>query len=95
MNYTITLGGSSGDSPPGVEISVEDRDGNTVTSHPVTSLTGTVEVNNARFWWPWTMKPSDPGYMYTLKVSLLLFFMVVVVVEVMVTIMVAVDHETV
>ncbi|KAK7088745.1 beta-glucuronidase-like [Littorina saxatilis] len=69
VNYTITLGGSSGDSPPGVEISVEDRDGNTVTSHPVTSLTGTVEVNNARFWWPWTMKPSDPGYMYTLKVN--------------------------
>ena len=30
---------------------------------------GKLLVENPRLWWPWTMKPEDPGYLYTLQVS--------------------------
>ena len=48
------------------QVEVLDKDGATVTSG--TTLTGTLKVPDAHFWWPHTMS-DDYGYMYTLKVS--------------------------
>ena len=30
---------------------------------------GQLLVEKPRLWWPWTMSPDDPGYLYTLEVS--------------------------
>ena len=30
---------------------------------------GTLVVDFPRLWWPWTMQPDDPGFLYQLEVS--------------------------
>ena len=61
--------GTGTDPPSSVEVSIEDREGNTVISHTSSRLQHTFVIPNARLWWPWTMQPDDFGYMYTLKVG--------------------------
>ncbi|XP_070205768.1 beta-glucuronidase-like [Littorina saxatilis] len=68
VTYTVTEGGTASGAVSPVEVTIEDRDGNTVSS-PSTRLQDTIVIPDARLWWPWTMKPDDPGYMYTLKVN--------------------------
>ena len=31
---------------------------------------GKLVVETPRLWWPWTMNPDDPGYLYSLQVSM-------------------------
>ena len=68
VNYNITHGGTGSDPPTSVEVTVEDREGATVSAATGQSLQGSMVIPNARLWWPWTMRPDDPGYMYVLKV---------------------------
>ncbi|KAK7087386.1 beta-glucuronidase-like [Littorina saxatilis] len=68
VSYTVTEGGTGPGSAFMVIVTIEDRDGNTVSSLS-TRLQDTIVIPDARLWWPWTMKPDDPGYMYALKVN--------------------------
>ncbi|KAK7087445.1 beta-glucuronidase-like [Littorina saxatilis] len=68
--YSIVVKGTDSHTDSNVEVSVEDREGKTVSAPPSNRLQGNIVLRNARFWWPWTMKPDDPGYMYTLKVNI-------------------------
>ena len=68
VTYGIMEGGTGSDPPSTVEVTIEDKEGNTVTPHPSNRLQDTFIIPNSRLWWPWTMQPDDFGYMYTLKV---------------------------
>ena len=46
-----------------------DREGTTIFRN-VPALHGTFEIHKAKLWWPYLMHP-DPGYLYTLKVSIM------------------------
>lgn len=37
-------------------------------------LSGIVEIKNVKRWWPYLMDP-EPGYLYTVEVSIMIFFM--------------------
>ena len=39
-----------------------------VPSGCVVTGKGQLVVDNPRLWWPWTMNPGDPGYLYQLEV---------------------------
>ncbi|KAK7087444.1 beta-glucuronidase-like [Littorina saxatilis] len=69
VTYSVMEEKASGDAPTNVEVTIEDRDGNTVSAQPSNRLQDTIVIPNARLWWPWTMKPDDAGYLYTLKVN--------------------------
>ena len=40
-----------------------------VPSGCVVTGKGQLVVDKPRLWWPWTMNPGDPGYLYQLEVS--------------------------
>ncbi|XP_076452855.1 beta-glucuronidase-like [Babylonia areolata] len=71
VTYEVTPGGvGSEQAPPAVQVTVEHKNGDPVpSSHPSGRLSDTVVIHDARPWWPWTMNPDDPGYMYILKVN--------------------------
>ncbi|XP_046568839.1 beta-glucuronidase-like isoform X2 [Haliotis rubra] len=66
MQYQIDVGGSAQGSS--IKVDVEDKDGNVVGTS--TNFTGTVTVANANLWYPYTMMPNSPAYLYTLKMTL-------------------------
>lgn len=53
---------------PEVVVDVFDKKGNTVSAGNK-GTTGSITITNATFWWPYTTNP-NPGYLYTLRVSL-------------------------
>ena len=48
-------------------VQVVDRDGLVVGSSSIAQ--DTISIQNANFWWPYTMNNLNPGYLYTLKVG--------------------------
>jgi beta-glucuronidase len=66
ITYTVTHSEMS--TKPECSVDVLDKKGNKVTS--VTGLTGSITISNATLWWPFTTN-ANPGYQYTLKVSLI------------------------
>lgn len=65
ITYKVVL--SETESTSDCVIRVLDKKGNEVGS--AKGLTGSVSIANATLWWPYTMNP-NPGYLYTLRVSL-------------------------
>ncbi|CAL8111717.1 unnamed protein product [Orchesella dallaii] len=55
---------------PTVSVALHDKDG--VIAAQGSAATGTLQVPNAKLWWPYTMvsNSSDAGYLYTLEVRL-------------------------
>ena len=64
-----------------LSISLEERQGGSVvdislilpnyqtqTGGHLVTASGQLIVKTPRLWWPWTMSPDDPGYLYTMKV---------------------------
>ncbi|KAL3858068.1 hypothetical protein ACJMK2_012684 [Sinanodonta woodiana] len=66
VNYTITTGGPF--EPISLKVEVVDKDEKVVASS--TKNQSSLIVHNAKYWWPYTMNPKMPGYMYTLRVTL-------------------------
>ncbi|XP_071110750.1 beta-glucuronidase-like [Haliotis cracherodii] len=66
VNYQIVAGGSTQGNT--IKVEVEDRDGNVVGTSA--SFAGSVSVANANLWYPYTMMPDSPAYLYTLKMTL-------------------------
>ena len=64
-----------------LQLALRERHGSTVASASlqlpgcsvpggcVVTGQGQLLVEKPRLWWPWTMSPDDPGYLYTLEVS--------------------------
>ena len=48
-------------------VQVVDRNGVVVGSSAIAQ--DTISIQNANFWWPYTMNNLNPGYLYTLKVG--------------------------
>lgn len=63
VNYVV---GVDGGETATYAITVLDKDKNSVASS--NSQNGTINVPNAKFWWPYLMN-DDPGYLYTLQVK--------------------------
>ena len=80
LNYTMDVYTSSSESVE-LQLSLEEKAGGSVAKASlqlpgckqpgdcVVTGEGKLLVENPRLWWPWTMKPEDPGYLYTLQVS--------------------------
>ncbi len=66
ITYTVTHSEMS--TKPECSVDVLDKKGNKVTT--VKGLTGSITISNATLWWPFTTN-ANPGYQYTLKVSLI------------------------
>ena len=70
VKYDVTTGGKT---PGVIKVSVLDANGTVVgtfishTQYDV-KATGQVNIDNANFWWPYTMSKDNYGYLYTLKV---------------------------
>ncbi|KAI5719831.1 hypothetical protein M8J76_015583 [Diaphorina citri] len=77
IHYNITYGGtipsSGGGEPVQCIVDLLDRNGNYVIrknrNFVNSGLSGTIEVPNARLWWPYLMN-SEAGYLYTLQARL-------------------------
>lgn len=72
IQYTITTGGSLSNGEAAVcFVDLLDQEGNFIIrknrNSTLNGLSGTIEVPNAKLWWPYLMHP-NPGYMYTLQV---------------------------
>lgn len=77
IHYNITYGGTlstAGSGQDSVQCVVDllDRNGNYAVrknrNFVNNGLSGTIEVPNARLWWPYLMN-EEVGYLYTLQVS--------------------------
>ncbi|ESO98158.1 hypothetical protein LOTGIDRAFT_180555 [Lottia gigantea] len=66
VNYKIVPGGNAAFVMVTVEI--VDKDGKVVGSKQ--ALDGSISIDNAHFWWPYTMNVTDTAYLYTMKVTL-------------------------
>ncbi|ESO87621.1 hypothetical protein LOTGIDRAFT_166508 [Lottia gigantea] len=65
LNYEIlTVGGTPGK----LLVELLDREGSVVVSE--TGNKGFLSVSSPHLWWPYTMNLQDPGYLYTMKVTL-------------------------
>ena len=51
-----------------ISVTVLDKHGNSVGS--ALGAQGSIEIQNANFWWPYTMTSDEPAYLYTLQVIL-------------------------
>ncbi|XP_050437115.1 beta-glucuronidase isoform X1 [Adelges cooleyi] len=74
IHYTVSYGGSlSSGETINCSVSVLNgdnvRDRYTVSLDDPEGLSGTVEIENAKLWWPYLMN-DQPGYMYTLEIKL-------------------------
>ena len=83
LSYVVDVFTSSPDSV-NLVVSLEEREGGGSVVEASLSLpgcksgaggcvvrgSGQLIVDTPRLWWPWTMRPDDPGYLYTLKVHL-------------------------
>ena len=81
LSYVVDVFTSSPDSV-NLVVSLEEREGGGSVVEASLSLpgcksgaggcvvrgSGQLIVDTPRLWWPWTMRPDDPGYLYTLKV---------------------------
>ncbi|CAG2177099.1 unnamed protein product [Oppiella nova] len=65
INYSVTH--SDQTSKAECVVDVLDKSGKVVSSSK--GYSGSITIENAIFWWPYTVDP-NPGYQYTLKVSL-------------------------
>ena len=65
IDYTVEHSETS--TKPDCVVDVLDKKGNKVASG--NGLSGSITVPNATLWWPYTMD-DNPGYLYTLRVSL-------------------------
>lgn len=65
ITYSVTH--SETTAKPECSVDVLDQKGNKVSSHK--GFSGDITVTNATLWWPFTTNP-NPGYQYTLRVSL-------------------------
>lgn len=75
VHYSVSVGGPVSDSISlTCVVDLFDKKGNLLNQTKLTAnagvsdLNGTIEVPNAKLWWPYLMH-SDPGYMYTLQVK--------------------------
>ncbi|XP_071789903.1 beta-glucuronidase-like isoform X2 [Asterias amurensis] len=66
VNYKILYGGTLKESLKSTVV-LQDAQGETVAES--NSLAGKFTITNAHLWWPYTMS-EQPGYLYTLKVSI-------------------------
>ncbi|PVD31514.1 hypothetical protein C0Q70_06927 [Pomacea canaliculata] len=69
VTYDITTMGGQARAAGDVQVAIVNKDG-TVVAQQSNQLQGTITITNVHLWWPYTSKPSNPGYMYTLKVSI-------------------------
>ncbi|XKL61127.1 hypothetical protein PGB90_008184 [Kerria lacca] len=74
IHYNITIGGSfSKEESVMCFVDLLDQDGNFIVrknrNSTLDGLSGTIEVPNAKLWWPYLMHPI-PGYMYMLQLQL-------------------------
>ena len=86
LSYVVDVFTSSPDSV-NLVVSLEEREGGGSVVEASLSLpgcksgaggcvvrgSGQLIVDTPRLWWPWTMRPDDPGYLYTLKVHLSIY----------------------
>ena len=80
LDYQVDVFTSSSDSVE-LQLSLEEKQGGSVvdgflvlpgcqqSGGCVVTGAGQLVVQTPRLWWPWTMNPDDPGYLYALKVS--------------------------
>jgi len=67
VSYTVDIvPANAADATVAVELI--DKEGKVVTTG--SNAAGILTVPNANLWWPYTMNPASPGYLYTLKVTL-------------------------
>ena len=67
ISYSVTH--SENTSKAECSIDVLDKNSKVVSSN-TKGFTGSITITNANLWWPFTSDP-NPGYQYTLKVSLI------------------------
>ncbi|KAJ8304456.1 hypothetical protein KUTeg_018039 [Tegillarca granosa] len=65
VNYTVVGSGT----PGFISLEVEILDKSKSVVGRSTKLQDQIVVQNANFWWPYTMNPKSPGYLYLLKVT--------------------------
>ncbi|KAJ8304053.1 hypothetical protein KUTeg_017636 [Tegillarca granosa] len=65
VNYTVVGSGT----PGFISLEVEILDKSKSVVGRSTKLQDLIVVQNANFWWPYTMNPKSPGYLYLLKVT--------------------------
>ena len=63
VHFNVVQGGNA---MAEAAIEVIDKSGKTVAT--VSGFSGTINIDNVRLWWPYTLNLQDPGYMYELKV---------------------------
>ena len=80
VDYKVNVSTSSSGSVE-LHLSLEEKQGGSVVDASLTlpgcqrpgrcvvTGAGQLLVETPRLWWPWTMNPDDPGYLYTLKVT--------------------------
>ncbi|CAL4070156.1 unnamed protein product, partial [Meganyctiphanes norvegica] len=66
ISYNVTTAGPSSHKNSGCSLKLVDLQGQHVTS--AMGCIGSIKVVNASLWWPYLMDP-NPGYQYTLKVT--------------------------
>ena len=86
LDYKVDVFTSSSDSVE-LHLSLEEKQGGSVVDASlvlpgcqrsggcVVTGAGQLVVETPRLWWPWTMNPDDPGYLYALKVCELHYYM--------------------
>ncbi|KAI7815366.1 beta-glucuronidase, partial [Rhyzopertha dominica] len=70
VHYNISHSSDKKAAKLNCSVKLFDKEGNVVTEKKLTGFNGSLRVSNATFWWPYLMDP-NPGYLYTLEVSLL------------------------
>ena len=79
LSYVVDVFASDS-GPVELQIILKEKEGGSVVSASlqlpgcqkspcVLTGNGQLLVNNPRLWWPWTMEPNDPGYLYQLEVG--------------------------
>lgn len=74
IHYNISIGGSLSNGESAMcFVDLLDQEGNFIVrknrNSKLDGLSGTIEVPNASLWWPYLMH-TNPGYLYTLQVSI-------------------------
>lgn len=68
VNFSVTASSAINDESNKLLVHIKDKSDNLVASTTSPTLTGSVDVVDARLWWPFLMD-SEPGYLYTIEVK--------------------------
>ncbi|XP_003706264.2 beta-glucuronidase isoform X1 [Megachile rotundata] len=69
VKYAVEAAGLHEHEIPICRVSLLDAEGILAVNEPIYGFSGTLKVPNAKLWWPRGMS-TDPGYLYTLEVTL-------------------------